>query len=351
MDTLYWIYIIFSILIVTYLGVCTWEYIEHFAKKTKPGKTSALGRFMFILDNVQTRLQKNLDIDHNNFIPHQQKFMKKGALRLILTWSVLAPLTIGGHLLMNSLYDNRDIRKIPELIHNLEVENRNDAIDSLASIGSDSIKPLISAFHGTENGYLKSGIVEALRQISDRDAVMQLISILQDEDTALRAGAAEALGRTLDRSAVDPLLVALNDQAPTIRAAAAQSLGVLGDERAIGPLIILLNDGDWTVRVKVAKALIEIGDEHAVEPLMVALENRDLPVVAEISAFYIERGLAGTEPILIDALNLYGTKEIANIYLNCGNLELEMAARLWAKSHGYEIGESMFGYSAHWGGQ
>ena len=43
------------------------------------------------------------------------------------------------------------------------------------------------------------------------------------------------------------------------------------------------------------------------------------------------------------------TKEIAEVYINSGNTELERAAREWAAKNGYEIKRSTAGTSVPWG--
>lgn len=51
----------------------------------------------------------------------------------------------------------------------------------------------------------------------------------------------------------------------------------------------------------------------------------------------IKIGRKGTEEALIEALNKFGYKRMAEDYLNCGNKKLEDAARQWAEEHGYEV--------------
>jgi len=116
-------------------------------------------------------------------------------------------------------------------------------------------------------------------------------------------------------------------------------------------LIVALNDVDPTVRLKGAGSLVKIGDVRAEEPLMALLERRELEIIAKESAFYIKRGKAGDEPVFIESLFAFGTKNTANEYLNCGNTELENAAREWAKLNGFEIGKtSLRGDDITWGG-
>ena len=47
-----------------------------------------------------------------------------------------------------------------------------------------------------------------------------------------------------------------------------------------------------------------------------------------------------SEPALIMALNNYGTKVMAEDFLNCGNKILKDEAIRWAKRHGYTIRSS-----------
>jgi hypothetical protein len=52
---------------------------------------------------------------------------------------------------------------------------------------------------------------------------------------------------------------------------------------------------------------------------------------------FISLGRQDIIPDLIRVLNNKGTKNTAEIYLNCGNSQLEAAAMTWAKRHGYHI--------------
>jgi hypothetical protein len=330
----------------------TWEYIEILVLKTTAGKDAAKVQpqpgFPKFIKNIVTHLQPETNTHQPPDGKHKRK---KGALRIVLGWILIIPLTIGGAFLLISLSNNYFISLIPEHILNLENENRRDAIDQLSGLGHNAVEPLITTYHDTENEYLKSGIVEALRQIRDKEALEPLIAVLNDEDPTIRAAAVEALGWIVDERAVEPLIAVLNDEDPTVRAGATWALGIIEDERAVEPLIAILNDEAQTVRVGAAQALVKIGDERAVKPLMAALKRRDLAVIAEASALFIKRGKAGDEPILIEALNAYGTKETANNYLNCGNNELENAAREWAKLNGYEIIKSNLRDGVYWGSE
>jgi len=68
---------------------------------------------------------------------------------------------------------------------------------------------------------------------------------------------------------------------------------------------------------------------------LTALKKPDLSVVAGACRFFIGRGEPGSEKVLIEALDEYGTKEMAQALLNCGNPELKAAAQKWTSAKGY----------------
>jgi hypothetical protein len=66
--------------------------------------------------------------------------------------------------------------------------------------------------------------------------------------------------------------------------------------------------------------------------LIELLKNRETAL--EYYRIVIEVRNPDTVPALIEALQRYGGEEMPEVCLNCGNEELESAARTWAKDHG-----------------
>ena len=131
------------------------------------------------------------------------------------------------------------------------------------------------------------------------------------------------------------LIQDLKDKSPYVRGMAARALGETKDTRAIEPLIAALKDKDGRVQLGAAYALGEMKDARAGDPLIVALNDEKMDIVAGAYKFFIRRGFAGTEGILIKALAKYGTLRMAMDFLNCGNTLLAEAAHDWATNHGY----------------
>jgi hypothetical protein len=64
----------------------------------------------------------------------------------------------------------------------------------------------------------------------------------------------------------------------------------------------------------------------------------------------VKLGTAGSQEALIQALDDYGDKIMAEDYLNCGSAELSEAAERWAKNHGYYVASNGGGsHRGRWG--
>jgi len=108
-------------------------------------------------------------------------------------------------------------------------------------------------------------------------------------------------------------------------------------EPAIKALASTLDNSEPSTRIKAAEALSYINTEEARQILISGLRNRDLQIIAGGVSFFVERAEPGSEPVIIEALNKYGDKEVAEILINSGNKELEQAALEWVKKGGYKL--------------
>ncbi len=150
-----------------------------------------------------------------------------------------------------------------------------------------------------------------------------LIAALKDGNARARAQAARALGLLRPEKAVVPLIALLDDQDASVRAAAVNALPLInGSDQAVEPLIGLLYDADADVRRLAAGALTWINTDRAKQPFQAALQSENLKFIVEMNFFYISMGMTEAIPLLIEALNQLGDKEMAEDFLNCGNSEL-----------------------------
>lgn len=123
------------------------------------------------------------------------------------------------------------------------------------------------------------------------------------------------------------------------RTDAANALGLKGGASTAEPLKKALGDESAGVRYAAANSLVSV-DPGLTQFLVDALNNRDIETVASAYPFYIRKGIPGSEPVLIEALNAHGSQWMAQMYLNSGNGQLEAAANTWASNNGFWISTS-----------
>jgi HEAT repeat protein len=281
------------------------------------------------------------------------------------------------------LHRDRVGRQIDKL-RSPKLDVRVQASQALAAIGEPAVEPMIDALKDRD-WRVREGVADALGDIKDSRAVEPLLIAVRDADPHVRESAAGSLGQLKDASAVPALTIALKDKFASVRAAAAFALGLIADPDAVQSLALALKDPDYEVVAMSAGALDRIGapavdalvallhsptvtlrtsaalalnrskDPRAVAALMAALKAPDLAVVAGAYSFYIRGAVPLSEGTLIAALDKYGDRNMAQDYLNCGNVSLSVAAEDWARKRGIKVERIDLGAnssalgSGHWG--
>jgi hypothetical protein len=98
-----------------------------------------------------------------------------------------------------------------------------------------------------------------------------------------------------------------------------------------------------------ADALAKIRDPRVIKPLAAALQDKNNNARYSVVMALIKLGDRSVEPLLISALYEFGDVGMANIYLNCGNDQLESAAITWGESNGYSIRTGGSSPGPRWG--
>jgi HEAT repeat protein len=136
-------------------------------------------------------------------------------------------------------------------------ETSRKAAESLATIGTPAVEPLVAVLTGSKE-LVRGCAAWTLGKIGDNRAVEPLIAALRDHNEHVRELAASALGKIGDDRAVEPLIAALKDSNEIVRANAATALGWLHDDRAVEPLTAVLSDPSKLVQEKVTVALYRL---------------------------------------------------------------------------------------------
>lgn len=119
---------------------------------------------------------------------------------------------------------------------------------------------------------------------------------------------------------------------------AEELLAKLGDN-AVSALTSKMKSNDQDIRFAAADALVKMYkyNPSSVQHLTDAFDSQSVGAVAQNYPFYIRMGLAGTEELLLKALDKRFSESMCLDYLNCGNGYVERRANEIAEEHGYYV--------------
>jgi len=177
--------------------------------------------------------------------------------------------------------------------------------------------------------------------------VKRWIAALHSKDGATRRDAAIALGELKSKNSIQPLVAALRDPEPLVRACADQSLVLIGLP-AVNPLISVLKDKDQWAPVLSAVALSTIPAPSARDALVQALNDHNDKVILGAHTLFVKLGIPGSEPALIEALDTFPNRDMAEEFYNSGNPTLVEAARGWSSSFRQRLHPNQYG-AVRWG--
>ena len=225
---------------------------------------------------------------------------------------------------------------------------REPAREALEKAGNSAVDPLIALLHDPDPN-MQQTAANTLGALKSSRAVDPLLEALHSSDPALRSAAAGALGQIGDKRAADPLLAALQDPSGSVRSDAAGALGSLKESRAVPQLIAFSNGQDADLGNISIRSLAEIDDSQADGYLMAQFRARNWNLIAQAATFFVSRGDAGSEDVLIQALDKTGSQSLAVTLLNSGNEKLHTAADDWATKNNYVITYIPGSKSTTWG--
>jgi len=92
-----------------------------------------------------------------------------------------------------------------------------------------------------------------------------------------------------------------------------------------------------------------LGDAVAAVSLFAEVQQDAVDGVQEACLNLIRLGDESRIPEMVDLLEGYGDKILAEDYLNCGQPDLDAAAQMWARRRGYDVGVGYGSHRATWG--
>jgi len=235
--------------------------------------------------------------------------------------------------------DGRAVAALIAALGDADSTVRTNARLGLEYIGSQAVEPLILALRNTDS-LVREGAAGALSTIALWAGVLSRMDFADKNSWAKVLSTAD-LANENSRAVIlmaGPLVeAALTDGDSNVREQSASGVIDAGPY-ATKPLIAALKDKEPNIRRRAASLILKFPfeDSRAVEPLLAATRAHDMEVISVTYGWYITKGIAGSENELIEALGRIGDREMAETFLNSGNLKLEAAASKWATSHGYK---------------
>ena len=280
----------------------------------------------------------------------------------------------------NSLARIKDPRAVKPLANALadpDNSNKQPFYSALASIGPASFEPLEAMVEDSRTCPQAAGYLAATH---DPKAAQVLLPLLDKLDFEPDRPGMISLGRAPTRADLDRAAASAHQVTGTCFFPAARGLIALHDARvivplvkclhtphsgrdqvpellrhlgplAIEPMLSLFHDPDPVTRRLAAETVSSMPDLKVHTALIAALHERNIPVLAGAYPFFIQLGESGSELALVEALQTYGdsgTMQMASYFLNCGNVDLEIAARAWATQRKFQLTQTMYGVT--WGG-
>ncbi len=208
---------------------------------------------------------------------------------------------------------------------------RRRAIEALGAKGEAAIgalKPLLEP--SSHSPDVRRNAVWTLAHIDTaaaRDAARQALA---DSDSDVRQAALNVVSLWRDRDALPELLRLLQSGTPLNRRVAAESLGRIGDARAVGPLLKAADQpGDRFMHHALTYALIEIGDADSVRQHGLSSDKAQVLRATLVALDQMPGGKLAAEPLIQ--------------HLHAADAKLKETA-LWIAGRHAEWGDKLAGY-------
>jgi len=142
--------------------------------------------------------------------------------------------------------------------HALAKLNEDQIIDLLLKVAGSEEEPTSNRYHAIKN----------LSYFYRKNLAKDTAAFFKTSQPALRFAAADTIARIGGREASIELINALNDENSYVRSAAASGLATLGNDKSLAPLLKLKDDNDEFVKFSAQRALDSLSKNMDIAPLI-----------------------------------------------------------------------------------
>lgn len=215
----------------------------------------------------------------------------------------------------------------------------------VGSVAADEIDVLMKQLT-KGNSTQRIAAAKTLAERKDPRAVIPLVTALkEDSNWDVRLSAEDALVR-IGAPSIGPLTQLLKEaKSCYVRRRSVRAMKEIKDPCAAQGLVkAAATDVDCCVRRFAARALAYINDPQAKQFLNEAMTKKNLEIISGAYAYYIRKGVPGTEDVLVEALKEWSyNKKMVLDFACCGNEKLRQAADEIVRQRGYRIASDWSG--------
>ena len=179
-----------------------------------------------------------------------------------------------------SIGSREAVEEIIPLLNSEDARLRNLAIEIISRIGIVAI-PQVAGLLNDRDRDIRKFAVDTLKMMETEEAEEPLIRALFDGDVNVAIEAAEALSRVGTQRAV-PYLIQCLQREPWLKGAVLKSLGEIGGEEALKSIVATSFEEESVVLFCAVTALQSIGDSRGIDFLINLLEKRNSSLESQV---------------------------------------------------------------------
>lgn len=280
-----------------------WVYkAGHPVFKTEKKYDTAAKQFVLTLHQTQQPnfFKGNMQVEIDNRV--ETVFLEAKADNTFLFKSEQAPKLVNVDFEQTWIKEMEDDKSTEELLyelqHSKDVLARNNALTMLAgtykndslSADKNKIKQAIQNIVADTRNYwrLRTNAFAQLQgmlakqgssQFFDKELIMVLLKIIQEDSSWVKAGAISLLGQTKDSSHADLYIMVMKDKSERVKNAAAIALGRSRSSKAYDALVNLCQVPSWKNQsiISALNGLAQLGDKRAIDVAQHYIDAHHLP--------------------------------------------------------------------------
>jgi len=171
-----------------------------------------------------------------------------------------------------------DADALPELISRLQGKDpiaRMHIVNILSRFNTPEVRRALQDQLKDNNKMIRSAALTALSRMDGPIDVQRIVNLLRDPEIDVQNRAIDVLIRANDPETIKYLIDVLKDENEYARRAAVEVLNEIGDAKSVKHLLSAIKDDDWWVRSRAGDALGKIGGPKVIDAVLQLIRDQD----------------------------------------------------------------------------